>query len=103
MMQLLCSGLSELCCGFCFLATDHSVDGIPVQVMRKVTNNGMGASNNSLRLSHNEEEDEINTTDVWKSFQSGNTSEIFEPKDEQLAAGTMCVFSLDCISFSSAS
>jgi hypothetical protein len=83
-----------------FAATDHSVDGIPVQVARKVTNNAMGASNNSLRLSHNEEEDEINTTDVWKSFQSGNTSEIFEPKDEQLAAGTMCVFGPGCISFS---
>jgi hypothetical protein len=66
-----------------------------VQVVRKDTNNNViGAANNSLLPNLNDEEDEVNTSDVWKAFQSGNTFQAFEPQDEALAAGTICVLSV---------
>ena len=71
---------------------DHSVDGVPVQVARKDTNTAIGAANNSLLPNLNEDENEVNTSDVWKAFQSGNAIQVFEPEDEALAAGTMCLF-----------
>lgn len=71
------------------LVSDHSVDGIPVEVVPKTfsrTETGSTAINALLPSNDGDDEIQVNTTHVWKGMQSGNRFAGFEPEDEELAA-----------------